>query len=505
MVVRFKTDLEKSVLLHNFERRGWLRAGPDDSDWNFYWASVYTVRQLFNPESGQRLGDHQRINHFPNHYELTRKDLMVKNIKRYRKETERLYAEAQLARDGGGGAGAAGGGGGLSLPAGFNLDEPPDLEFLPVTYLLPADYSLFVEEFRRSPSTMWIMKPTSKAQGKGIFIINKLTQIKKWAKPAVQQEAYVISRYIDDPLLIGGKKFDLRIYALVTSYRPLMVHVHRHGFARFCTSKYTNDITDIDNEYIHLTNVAIQKHADDYNSAHGGARVPRRPRARVDPAAPRRPQVCPCASGPRLNAHLSCADLFAPALAPVCAGKLSVQNLRLYLEGAYGLEPVDKLFEEIGWIIVHSLKAVQAVVINDRHCFEVYGYDIMIDAALKPWLLEVNASPSLSASTESDRVLKLGLISDVLDLVMPADFFEPATKPARPPAAAAAVAQSHADDGAAARGVEPDESNVSNFELLYNEGVELEAERARREGEARRAGSWRAGAARMAGMRNVFR
>ena len=40
-------------------------------------------------ESGIRLNDNQIVNHFPNHYELTRKDLIVKNIKRYRKELER--------------------------------------------------------------------------------------------------------------------------------------------------------------------------------------------------------------------------------------------------------------------------------------------------------------------------------------------------------------------------------------------------------------------------------
>lgn len=74
---------------------------------------------------------------------------------------------------------------------------------VPVTYILPADYSLFVEEFRRTPNCTWIMKPAGKSQvrarccwstcrrlptpaqhvlqGVGIFIINKLTQIKKWA------------------------------------------------------------------------------------------------------------------------------------------------------------------------------------------------------------------------------------------------------------------------------------------------------------------------------------
>ncbi|XP_048011515.1 polyglutamylase complex subunit TTLL1-like [Megalobrama amblycephala] len=80
--------------------------------------------------------------------------------------------------------------------------------------MLPADYNLFVEEFRKSPSSTWITKPCWKAQGKGIFLINKLSQIKKWSRDSRTstfvaansgKEAYVISLYIDNPLLIGGE------------------------------------------------------------------------------------------------------------------------------------------------------------------------------------------------------------------------------------------------------------------------------------------------------------
>ena len=68
---------------------------------------------------------------------------------------------------------------------------------------------------------------------------------------------------------------------------------------------------------------------------------------------------------------------------------LSSSNLRLYLEGTRGKAVTDKLFDEINWLNVMSLKAVSGSMANDRHCFEVYGYDIIIDDKLKPWLIEV--------------------------------------------------------------------------------------------------------------------
>ncbi|XP_050775816.1 polyglutamylase complex subunit TTLL1 isoform X4 [Gopherus flavomarginatus] len=305
--VKWVTDIEKSVLINNFEKRGWIQVAENE-DWNFYWMSVQTIRNVFSVETGYRLSDDQIVNHFPNHYELTRKDLMVKNIKRYRKELEKE---------------------GSPLAEKDENGKYIYLDFVPVTFMLPADYNLFVEEFRKNPSSTWIMKPCGKAQGKGIFLINKLSQIKKWSRDSKtssfvsqsSKEAYVISLYINNPLLIGGKKFDLRLYVLVSTYRPLRCYMYKLGFCRFCTVKYTPSTSELDNMFVHLTNVAIQKH------------------------------------GPVMN--------------------------------------------------------------NDKHCFECYGYDIIIDDKLKPWLIEVNASPSLTSSTANDRILKYNLINDTLNIAVP--------------------------------------------------------------------------------------
>ncbi|XP_059582612.1 polyglutamylase complex subunit TTLL1 isoform X2 [Alligator mississippiensis] len=305
--VKWVTDIEKSVLINNFEKRGWIQAAENE-DWNFYWMSIQTIRNVFSVETGYRLSDDQIVNHFPNHYELTRKDLMVKNIKRYRKELEKE---------------------GSPLAEKDENGKYIYLDFVPVTFMLPADYNLFVEEFRKNPSSTWIMKPCGKAQGKGIFLINKLSQIKKWSRDSKtssfvsqsSKEAYVISLYINNPLLIGGKKFDLRLYVLVSTYRPLRCYMYKLGFCRFCTVKYTPSTSELDNMFVHLTNVAIQKH------------------------------------GPVMN--------------------------------------------------------------NDKHCFECYGYDIIIDDKLKPWLIEVNASPSLTSSTANDRILKYNLINDTLNIAVP--------------------------------------------------------------------------------------
>ncbi len=270
---------------------------------------------------------------------------MIKNLKRYKK---------QLEKEG-------------------KLEEAASINFFPTTYDLPKEYSLFVEEFKKTPGSVWIMKPIGKCQGKGIFLFNKLVQIAQWKndfrwKPEnPQAEAYIVQKYIIDPLLIGGKKFDLRIYVLVTSYQPLTVYLYRTGFARFTHHRYTTNTEDINNNYIHLTNVAVQKTSDKYNEVTGG--------------------------------------------------KWDLRSLKLYLISKYGRDGVVATFNGIQDIILKAVKSVQKVIINDKHCFELYGYDILIDKDLKPWLLEINASPSMTANTPHDFELKCGLLDDVFTII----------------------------------------------------------------------------------------
>ena len=105
------------------------------------------------PASGFRIADVQRVNHFPNHVELTRKDLMAKNLKR---------AVKQAQKDG-------------------NLAEAAALEFFPLTFTLPNEGQMMLRAFREVGG-VWIFKPVGRAQGKGIFLVNKPSQVEAWLR-----------------------------------------------------------------------------------------------------------------------------------------------------------------------------------------------------------------------------------------------------------------------------------------------------------------------------------
>lgn len=72
----------------------------------------------------------------------------------------------------------------------------------------------------------------------------------------------VVQRYIENPLLIGGYKFDLRLYVCVPSYRPLAIYLYRDGITRFATEKFSLD--SIDDPFRHLTNFSLNKFGPGY-------------------------------------------------------------------------------------------------------------------------------------------------------------------------------------------------------------------------------------------------
>ncbi len=57
------------------------------------------------------------------------------------------------------------------------------------------------------------------------------------------------------------------------------------------------------------------------------------------------------------------------------------------------------------------------IIQHDKHCFELYGFDILLDDTLKPWLIEINASPSMTANTPQDYEGKIGLLEDTYTLL----------------------------------------------------------------------------------------
>ncbi|GBG28389.1 Tubulin polyglutamylase TTLL5 [Hondaea fermentalgiana] len=323
-------------------KRGWKET-DSDMDWDIHWSDRDWIIDHFD---NAHFETWQRVNHYRNDRELCRKDLLIKNLKRQKR---------QLERDG--------------------SAEADAYEFFPDTFVLPREYAIFVETFKKAGATTatWIMKPIGKSQGRGIFLFRNLNDIRKWKSETrwkadnADVESYIVQRYICNPYLVGGKKFDLRIYALVTSFTPLKVYLHRSGFARFSNSRYSSLASDMANQYVHLTNVAVQKSADNYNKATGG--------------------------------------------------KWGLRDLKLYLMSRHGVERTNQVFADIEDIVLRSLQSVQKVMIHDKHCFELYGYDIMIDDQLKPWLIEVNASPSLAANTDEDFSLKFRLLNDMFDIV----------------------------------------------------------------------------------------
>ncbi|KAH7985347.1 hypothetical protein HPB49_026473 [Dermacentor silvarum] len=97
------------------------------------------------------------------------------------------------------------------------------------------------------------------ARGAGVHVVHRWDQIPK-------KQPLVVQRYVRTPYLINGTKFDLRLYALVTSFDPLKIYLFPDGLVRFASNKYSQESEDLSDRYMHLTNYSINKKSATYTA-----------------------------------------------------------------------------------------------------------------------------------------------------------------------------------------------------------------------------------------------
>ncbi|XP_061465339.1 tubulin monoglutamylase TTLL4 [Rhineura floridana] len=281
--------------------------------------------------------EHQKLNHFPGSFQIGRKDRLWRNV-----------SKMQLR---------------------FGKKE---FNFLPQSFILPQDIKLLRKAWEDCGSRQkWIVKPPASARGIGIQVIHKWSQLPK-------RRPLLVQRYIHKPYLIGGSKFDLRIYVYVTCYDPLRVYLFKDGLVRFASCKYSSSMKSLNNKYMHLTNYSINKKNIEY-------------KANADETA--------------------------------CQGhKWALKALWSYLTQK-GVDS-EAIWEKIKDIVVKTIIASEPYIINlvkmyvrrPYCCHELFGFDVMLDENLKPWILEVNISPSLHSNSPLDVSIKGQMVRDALNL-----------------------------------------------------------------------------------------
>ena len=147
--------------------------------------------------------------------------------------------------------------------------------FMPPTFSLPAELdrwrAVAVSQPPNGPSPtlqrgLYIVKPNNASRSRGIYLTRgdaqppqggtKPSEEEEQPPPPIPEVHGVVCAYLP-PYLIGGRKFDLRLYVLVTSWCPLVVYLHSGGIARFATDPYTIEPSSLDKGTIHLTNYSF--------------------------------------------------------------------------------------------------------------------------------------------------------------------------------------------------------------------------------------------------------
>nr|XP_057947118.1 tubulin polyglutamylase TTLL5 isoform X2 [Doryrhamphus excisus] len=327
-IVRTESRLVRGILTNH----GFHEVNANSNDFNLMWTGSHLKPYLL-----RSLQDFQKVNHFPRSYELTRKDRLYKNIQR------------------------------MQEAHGFR-----NFHIVPQTFVLPSEYQEFCSCYTKDKGP-WIIKPVASSRGRGIYLVSNPNQISL-------DENILVSRYINNPLLIDEFKFDMRLYVLVTSYDPLLIYVYEEGLARFATVKYDRTAKNIKNTFMHLTNYSVNKKSSDYVSCD-------------DPEVEDYGNKWSMSAVLRYLRH---------------EGKDTTLLMR---------QVEDLIIKAVLSAEMHIASACKTFVPHLTNCFELYGFDVLIDSNLKPWLLEVNLSPSLACDAPLDLKIKASMIADMLSLV----------------------------------------------------------------------------------------
>ena len=210
-------------------------------------------------------------------------------------------------------------------------------------------------------SNIWIIKPGEGTnRGVGITVCKTLEQITNFINSydTEDERTYVIQKYVDNPLLYKSRKFDIRCYALVTSFQGnIQCFFYKEGYLRTSSADYS--VTNIENKFIHLTNDAVQKYSSSYGKHEAG-------------------------------------------------NKLSYAEFQEYLiKNDYKVDFYKDMLPQIKDIVKDTILATFSKIDPERkaHSFEILGYDFLIDSNFHVWLIEVNTNPCLELSSPYLEIL----------------------------------------------------------------------------------------------------
>jgi len=223
---------------------------------------------------------------------------------------------------------------------------------------------------------MWIMKPAGRSRARGIFVSSDLQAMLHCAENRKETTTWICQKYIENPLLLNGRKHDIRQWVLVTCWNPLTIWYFGECYVRLAATNYDTD--DIGNTMSHLTNNAVACHHAQFDAD---------------------------------DEYWRCMwdeDTYAKFLK------------KTYRKDAWQ----HTVLPAMKRCVVSTLQSVQdscASSRNSHSCFELLGFDFMVDDELKVWLLEVNLSPSMDYSTSITRRMVPEVLGDTIKVVLGED------------------------------------------------------------------------------------